>query len=167
MKLILKSNKDSVKCPTASERGEAVSNHLITGNGIEASAYFNMRVTILYVEDNVINQTLARKMLTNIGCNCEIASSGAEAFHLLERKKYDLILMDINMPVLDGLETTRHIRQNLQLSIPVIAVTTNVMDEDVQNCMNAGMNDHVGKPYSQQQLSAVILKWCKITGVNY
>ena len=164
MKSKLKAIKNS-PVPDASNSADLITNADKLPGNKDAFLSFNNQVSILYVEDNVFNQTLGRKVLKNLGCICEIANSGVEALELLSVKSYDLVLMDINMPVLDGLETTKYIREKLKLQLPVIAVTTNCMDEDVENCRMAGMNDHVAKPYSQAQLFSIIYKWCKVAGM--
>jgi CheY-like chemotaxis protein len=123
--------------------------------------HFNGTVKLLFVEDNVFNQELACFILDKIGCSVEIANDGSEAIEILRDKAYDLILMDINMPGLDGYETTRMLREHLVIETPIIAFTTNVLEEDIQRCLDCGMNDHLGKPYTEQQLSSIIYKWTK------
>ena len=123
--------------------------------------HFNGTVKLLFVEDNVFNQELACFILDKIGCVVDIANDGSRAIEILRGTSYDLILMDINMPGLDGYETTRMLREHLVIETPIIAFTTNVLEEDIQRCLDAGMNDHLGKPYSEQQLSSMIYKWTK------
>lgn len=123
--------------------------------------HFNGSVRILFVEDNVFNQELACFILDKIGCSVDIANDGSEAIEILRDKIYDLILMDINMPGLDGYETTRMLRELLGIETPIVAFTTNVLEEDIQRCLDCGMNDHLGKPYTEQQLAYVIYKWTK------
>ena len=123
--------------------------------------HFKGTVNLLFVEDNIFNQELACFILDKIGCNVDIANDGSEAIEILRDKTYDLILMDINMPGLDGYETTRMLRERLVIETPIIAFTTNVLEEDIQRCLDCGMNDHLGKPYTEQQLSSIIYKWTK------
>ena len=120
---------------------------------------FRKRINILYVEDMLIHQAMGKKALETVGCRCDIANHGIEALSLLKHRSYDLILMDVEMPLLDGLQTTMHIRESLLLELPIIAFTTNTSQQDVRDCLNAGMNDHIAKPCTTEQLSKVVNKW--------
>jgi signal transduction histidine kinase/CheY-like chemotaxis protein len=119
------------------------------------------KVHVLLVEDNLLNQKLASFILKKIGCHAEIASNGLEALEMIGKQNYDLILMDIQMPVMDGLQASMAIRKELRLDVPIVALTANTFHEDVENCFNAGMNDHLGKPYKEEQLVHMINKWGK------
>jgi CheY-like chemotaxis protein len=121
--------------------------------------HFNNSVKILFVEDNVFNQQLAAYVLNKAGCITDIANSGAEALEMIPKNNYDLVLMDLSMPGIDGYETTRILREKMMLEIPIIAFTTHVHEDDIRKCLKAGMNDHIGKPYTEQQLCWVIYKW--------
>ncbi len=110
---------------------------------------------ILVVEDNKINQMVTQKILSKNNCSCDIANDGYEALHLLEENTYDVILMDINMPVLDGYETTRKIR-NLGIATPIIALTAFDRDEIVELAFNSGMNDILIKPFEPVKLFQLI-----------
>ena len=123
------------------------------------------KMHILIVEDNLLNQKLASFILKKIGCQAEIAANGVEALEMIGKQNYDLILMDIQMPVMDGLQASMAIRKELRLDIPIIALTANTFQEDVDNCMNAGMNDHLGKPYKEEQLIQMINKWTVVKAV--
>ena len=123
--------------------------------------HFNNSVNLLFVEDNIFNQELACFILDKIGCRVDIAHDGSEAIEILRDKTYDLILMDINMPGLDGYETTRMLRELLVIVTPIVAFTTNVLEEDIQRCLDCGMNDHLGKPYTEQQVSSIMYKWTR------
>src|SRR4051812_38090174 len=114
---------------------------------------FNNEVKVLYVEDNTFNQAVAKKILHTIGCKLDVVNSGEEAIILLKHTSFDLILMDINMPGMDGLQVTAYIRQILKSDIPIIALTTNTSELDIEDCVEAGMSDHIGKPYNPYQLS--------------
>ena len=116
-------------------------------------------VNILYVEDMLIHQALGKHTLKKLGCICDIANHGLEALDMLKHRSYDIILMDLEMPVFDGFQTTKHIRNDLQLDTPIIAFTTNTSEQDVKDCLDAGMNDHVGKPCKTGDLAEVIYKW--------
>jgi len=117
------------------------------------------KLNILIVEDNLLNQKLASFILKKIDCHAEIASNGLEALEMIGKQNYDLILMDIQMPVMDGIQASMAIRKELRLNIPIVALTANTFSEDVENCMNAGMNDHLGKPYKEEQLIQMVHKW--------
>ncbi len=115
---------------------------------------------ILMVEDNIINQKIAEKMLVRLGLAVEIVSNGQEALDWFAENKgvVDLVLMDIQMPVLNGLDASRAIRA-LNIEVPIIAVTANALKGDRDICLEAGMNDYVGKPFKLDDLSAVIQRW--------
>jgi PAS domain S-box-containing protein len=121
------------------------------------------QVRILLVEDNVVNQKVATVMLTKMGILVDAVTNGAEALKALETTPYDLVLMDVQMPEMDGFETTREIRNPdsgvPNKDIPVIAVTAHAMSGDRERCLQAGMNDYITKPISSQQLFKVISKW--------
>jgi CheY-like chemotaxis protein len=135
--------------------------HHPAGNALLHPIHFNNAIEVLFVEDNIFNQELACFVLNKLGCKSDIANSGTEAIEILRSKDYDLILMDINMPGIDGYETTRILRERLLTEIPIIAFTTNILEEDIRKCLHAGMNDHLAKPYTEQQLSWMIYKWTR------
>ncbi len=118
---------------------------------------------ILLVEDNVVNQTVADKILTKAGYTFETVENGRQALERLAMRRYDLILMDIKMPVMDGLETTRRIRhpgsQVLNPNIPIIAITANASQTDRQQCLECGMNDYLTKPIDAVKLIDTIKAW--------
>ncbi len=115
---------------------------------------------ILLVEDNNVNQIVATGMLKKIGYQVSIANNGREAVHAIEHEKYDLVLMDCQMPVMDGFEATQAIRKlERNNSVPIIALTANALREDRERCEEAGMNDYLTKPYKQTELQEVINKW--------
>lgn len=116
--------------------------------------------TILVVDDNRINQQVAAEMLKTLGCASEVAANGRQALELVSRKPYDLILMDCNMPVMDGYECTREIR-NLTLgqSLPILAMTANTNDDEKQRCKNAGMDSFLEKPLRLGVLKETLSNW--------
>lgn len=115
---------------------------------------------ILLVEDNRVNQMVAKTILTKLGFGVDIANNGQEAVESVQSKKYDAILMDCHMPLMDGYEATRKIRNELGMkTIPIIAVTANVMHGDKEKCFSAGMNDYVTKPYEKHILLDKLDQW--------
>ncbi len=115
---------------------------------------------VLLAEDNPINQEVSLSLLKNVGITADLARNGVEAVNAARSRSYDLILMDMQMPELDGLAATRAIRQITgYTSTPIVAMTANAFAEDRQSCMKAGMNDHVSKPVDPQKLYATLLKW--------
>ena len=134
--------------------------------GVEELSKFNLR--ILLAEDNLMNQKVALKQLNNLGYTADIAANGQEVLQLLAKIPYDLILMDCQMPILDGLETTReiHLRQERSNAYGrrpvVVAMTANAMKEDQQSCLDAGMDDYLSKPVSKEKLAAVLERWGRV-----
>ncbi|HIJ78138.1 MAG: response regulator [Desulfobulbaceae bacterium] len=114
---------------------------------------------ILIVEDDEVNQQVSSHLLTNMGILVDITNNGQEALDILKTKSYDAIIMDIYMPVMDGLDATRAIRNTLSLDIPVIALTANAMKEDKEKYMAAGMTDYLTKPIDIDKLCACLRKW--------
>ncbi|MBF0467277.1 MAG: response regulator [Desulfamplus sp.] len=117
-------------------------------------------IQVLLAEDNRFNQILALKILENIGISADAVSNGKEAVERLKKKKYDLVLMDIQMPGMDGLEATRTIRSE-KFEIPVIAMTANVTPQDRENCFAAGMDGYISKPVDQDKLLDLIYRHIK------
>ena len=113
---------------------------------------------ILLAEDNAVNQKLALRMLERMGYRADVAGNGLEVLDALERQHYDLIFMDVQMPEMDGLETTRVIRHKLprERQPHIIAMTANAMQGDREECLAAGMNDYVSKPIKVQELQAAL-----------
>ncbi|MCP9472979.1 MAG: response regulator [Nitrospira sp.] len=144
------------------------------------AAHASRRPSLLIVEDNEINQKLAARMVQKLGCDSRIANNGQEALDALAEKTYDAILMDCQMPILDGFETTRIIRQreadaataadttaggtrkagtSRPWRIPIIAVTANAMKGDREQCLAAGMDDYLAKPIQLEALRSVLDRW--------
>ncbi len=111
-----------------------------------------MSLHILLVEDNIINQKLAEKHLSNFGYTTDIAENGRIALEKLEHTKYDLILMDMQMPEMDGYEAAHAIRKKLNLSLPIIAMTAHAMSGEKEKCLAIGMNDYISKPFKPAEL---------------
>lgn len=115
---------------------------------------------VLLVEDNEINQHVARDMLVLGGMNVTIAANGKEALEALSGEDFDIILLDLQMPEMDGYETVGHIRRESRLAeIPVIAMTAHAMSGDRERCLEAGMNDYIAKPIDRENLLGVINHW--------
>ena len=116
---------------------------------------------LLLVEDNQINQEVASELLALSSATVDIAANGQLALEALERQAYNLVLMDLQMPVMDGLEATRAIRKRGWDALPVIAMTASVLSEDRSKCLVAGMNDFVAKPIEVEELFGVLRRWLK------
>lgn len=117
---------------------------------------------ILLVEDNAINREVGVDLLSAAGMHVDTAGNGQEALEMLERQRYDLVLMDMQMPVMDGVTATGIIRQDERWrQLPVIAMTANVMPSDQDVCFSAGMNDFIGKPVDPLRLEMVLRKWLR------
>ena len=115
---------------------------------------------LLLAEDNEINQQVARELLEKAGVTVAIAENGEEALTRLWEEKFDGVLMDMQMPVMDGIAATREIRKNPRFAdLPIIAMTANVMAGDIEQCLAAGMNDHITKPLDPNQMLATLAKW--------
>ncbi|GJB84940.1 hybrid sensor histidine kinase/response regulator [Pseudomonas plecoglossicida] len=123
------------------------------------------RARILLVEDNPVNQLVAKGMLVKLGCQVQLATQGAEALELLEQDEFDLVLMDCNMPVMDGYEASRRIRQSGRWpDLPIVALTANAMPEERERCRAAGMNDYLAKPFRREELLALVEHWVPVNG---
>lgn len=109
-------------------------------------------IAILLVEDNEMNTLLASAIIQGTGANVTQADNGIDAIQLLRNHSFDLILMDLHLPVMDGFETARYIRKNLSVTIPIIAITANVVNGEERRCMEAGMNGFISKPYTEKDL---------------
>lgn len=134
------------------------------GNKVEKNALKGVR--ILLVEDNEMNRFIALQSLQFLGCAVDEAENGLIALEKLNTGKYDVILMDIQMPEMDGVTTTQNIRGQLQMDIPIIAVTANAFKEDIDLYLNVGMNDFVTKPFEEYKLYASIAKVLKVNKEN-
>ncbi len=126
------------------------------------------KLRLLLAEDNLVNQKVALKQLQTLGYTADVATNGKEVLQLLEKIPYDLILMDCQMPVLDGLEATREIHRWQDCDFAnghrpvVVAMTANAMKEDQQKCRAAGMDDYLSKPVFKDKLAAVLEHWSSV-----
>jgi two-component system sensor histidine kinase/response regulator len=122
-------------------------------------------VKVLLAEDNPVNQEVAISMLDILGCTYELAENGRQVLAMLDNSHFNLVLMDCQMPGMDGFEAATEIRRQEQeeqgVHIPIIAVTANAMEGDREQCIAAGMDDYLSKPFSQLQLAAVLRRWCE------
>jgi signal transduction histidine kinase/CheY-like chemotaxis protein/HPt (histidine-containing phosphotransfer) domain-containing protein len=119
---------------------------------------------ILVVEDNAVNQELAAHMLRHLGCHAIVTKNGADALDALEHESFDAVLMDCQMPEMDGFEATAAIRKRESLEggerrLPIIALTAGAVEGDRDKCLAAGMDDYLSKPFSAEQLEAVLRRW--------
>jgi CheY-like chemotaxis protein len=132
------------------------------GAGLQFDAQMGQRLPlrILLAEDNVINQQVALSFLERLGYRADVAANGLEALQSLRRQPYDVVLMDVQMPEVDGLEATRRIRQEFAAEAQprIIAMTANPMREDREACLVAGMEDYIGKPVQVGELVAALSK---------
>ena len=114
---------------------------------------------ILLVEDNEMNRLVASTLLENYGVSIFEVHNGAEAVRALKTGYYDLVLMDVQMPVLNGLDATRIIRQEINQFVPIIALTANAIKGEADKCLKAGMNDYISKPFEEDELINAIARW--------
>ena len=114
---------------------------------------------ILLAEDNDINRMIASIVLKSNGYHITEVLDGKEAVAELTRQSFDLVLMDLQMPFMDGLEATRIIRKHLNNKVPIIALTANEVKQEKNRCVQAGMNDFLMKPFDEKDLVSIINKW--------
>ncbi|HIJ75253.1 MAG TPA: response regulator [Deltaproteobacteria bacterium] len=118
---------------------------------------------VLLAEDNPVNQYVGRTMMEAFGCRVDVASNGSEVLDRMESTRYDIVFMDCEMPVMDGLEATRLIRQREKQQrkpmAAIVALTAHGADEDRSRCLEAGMDDYLGKPFRMLDLSRLMEKW--------
>lgn len=146
-------NQISVTSDTAA----TVANLPLTNEGMSENSH-----TVLLAEDNFANQKLAMLLLTKLGYQVRLAINGQEAVEITGRGEIDLILMDCQMPKMDGFEATAAIRQEEQIArrhIPIIAMTANAMQGDREKCLSSGMDDYISKPINSKQLKKLLERW--------
>ena len=143
------------------------SQHIISQNDCQADTTLLCQLegaNVLLVEDNEINQELAVEILSKYGIKVTTANHGQEAIDMLKPGRFDCILMDCQMPIMDGYTATRHIRTLSEYDdTPIIAMTANVMLNDIKQAEDAGMDDHIAKPIHLETMFATLLKWIKVT----
>jgi signal transduction histidine kinase/DNA-binding response OmpR family regulator len=142
--------------------GEATPHRPLPAEILPASAAGSL-LRVLVVEDNQVNQLLVTTVLAKAGMRAEVAANGVEAVQAVHARNFDVILMDMQMPEMDGLEATRRIRQlgAMGRAVPIIAMTANAMQEDRRRCLEAGMNDFVAKPIDSAELLRKIAAHCR------
>jgi len=143
------------------EKSLGVKQGTTSSESIEQEAPSSIHGSILLVEDIGANRKLVQIMLKKLGYICDIAVNGKEAVEVARQKKYDLIFMDCQMPVMDGYTATGLIKANdgLNNSTPIVAMTANALEGDREKCLEAGMEDFITKPINQQKLSEALKKW--------
>ncbi|HEX8577159.1 MAG TPA: PAS domain S-box protein, partial [Flavobacterium sp.] len=154
------------KIQIESEKGEGTTFHVIISlpkgsqqelKSVPPVSDINIEgITVLLVEDNELNRMVARTSLENFHCNVTEAENGIKALEILKVHKFDIILMDIQMPELDGLEVTNSIRKELKLLTPIIALTANAFKSEIEECRAAGMDDYITKPFDEITLLELI-----------
>lgn len=152
------------------DKNAVLSNELITRHRVLEAHRRNVR--ILLVEDNITNQEVAMVTLKKLGYRADLAANGVEAIKLLSEHDYSLVLMDCQMPEMDGFETTESIRSGnskaLNPAIPIIAMTANAMQGDRERCLAAGMNDYIAKPVRPAEMLEKISLWLsRVTASKY
>ncbi|MGZ5628437.1 MAG: response regulator [Methylobacter sp.] len=139
---------------------ETVNNALNTGTAHDFADIIGAR--ILLVEDNEMNQQIAQELLEDAGFWVDVAVHGQDALEKVRQKHYDIVLMDMQMPVMDGVTATMEIRKLPGFAdLPIVAMTANAMQQDRERCLSAGMNDHIAKPIEPEDLLVALRKWIK------
>jgi PAS domain S-box-containing protein len=151
--------------PAHAPSGQAASGPIITRHTLAEAA--KHRVRILIVEDSVTNQQVALAILKRLGYRADVAANGLEAIQALKTVPYDLVLMDCQMPTMDGYEASRLIRMKcsgvLNSEVPIIAMTANAMKGDREKCIQEGMSDYIAKPIKPNSLAEILEKWLPAT----
>ena len=129
---------------------------------------YSFNANVLVVEDNEVNQMVATGMLKNIGCKTTVAENGQAGLDAIQKNNFDIVLMDINMPVLNGCDATKKHREIEPENryLPIVALTANILAEDVQTYYDAGMDDYISKPFSAEMLRNILNKWVPQTKVE-
>jgi signal transduction histidine kinase/ActR/RegA family two-component response regulator len=141
----------------AAEEEIVVPNAESEGNELEQAS----RIKVLMAEDNIVNQKVALRMLKKLGYKADVVANGLEAVKAIQNIPYDLILMDCQMPEMDGFEATRQIRDNQGdgVRVPIIALTANAMEGDKERCLASGMDDYLTKPINLKKLKETLARW--------
>jgi two-component system, sensor histidine kinase len=123
-------------------------------------------IHILVVEDNILNQKIVNFILKKEGAEIVSAMNGNEAIEQLRVRDFDVVLMDLQMPGLDGFGASRYIRKELRSDVPIIALTADVFVSETSNCLDAGMNACISKPFETNELSALVLRLIEERKIN-
>ncbi|HEV3331599.1 MAG TPA: PAS domain S-box protein [Bryobacteraceae bacterium] len=134
--------------------------------GPRATTRKGRQARILVAEDNATNRQVALAQLKKLGYQADAVTNGAKAAEAVRQEHYDLVLMDCEMPVMDGFEASRRIRQSNQPNIPIVALTADAMPEDRDRCLREGMNDYLAKPVDLARLEEVLAKWLPVSGAG-
>ncbi len=159
---------DSLECGDSVIHGLKGDGQVPDGDSTETTCML-FDAQVLLAEDNPVNREVALNMLENLGCRTEVVDSGREAVEAVFRKRFDLILMDCQMPEMDGYEATRAIRRKEETEVgagtrlPIVALTAHAMEGDRENCLAVGMDDYLTKPFTQGQLAAMLGRWLEGT----
>jgi two-component system, sensor histidine kinase and response regulator len=157
---------EAIKVVLGSQTGAEASPPLVTVHSLRES---RGRLRILLAEDNRVNQVLAVRLLEKRGHEVTVAGNGEEALEALDRQAFDLVLMDVQMPEMDGLQATAAIRKgemNTGKHIPIIAMTAHAMAGDKERCLGAGMDDYLTKPIRPEQLVDVLNRYSLVTSTE-
>ena len=120
----------------------------------------------MVVEDNILNQKIVNFLLRKENASIFTAMNGNEAIDLVRNRDFDIILMDLQMPGMDGFSTARYIRKEIKSDVPIIALTADIFVKETSNCLDAGMNACISKPFETNELSALILRLIKERNIN-
>jgi signal transduction histidine kinase/DNA-binding response OmpR family regulator/CHASE1-domain containing sensor protein len=135
---------------------QTLATHLARGRAL---APLRRGIRVLLAEDNAVNQRVAARMLQKMGCHVDMAGNGLEALEMVAQLPYDLVLMDVQMPEMDGISATQQLRGQGFTALPIIALTANNRESDRQECRAAGMNDFLAKPIRYEELHACLSRW--------
>jgi signal transduction histidine kinase/DNA-binding response OmpR family regulator len=152
---------DSIAVVTGRQAAAAVSSPL-PSHRVSDEQLPHIGARVLITDDNVVNQKIAAKMLEKLGCRVDIAANGQEAINAVVNRSYDVLLMDCEMPEMDGFTATRELRARETEGgrrLPIVAMTANTSAEDRERCLDAGMDDHISKPVQFDELLTAIVKW--------
>jgi signal transduction histidine kinase/ActR/RegA family two-component response regulator len=155
--------RQPVQAPEASGKPAPV-----LGETVPEDQIANSKRHVLLVEDHPVNQKLAKTLLERLGYSVDLAENGQVAVDAVEKTNYAVVLMDMQMPVMDGIEATKCIRASdgPHCQVPIIAVTANAMESDLDACLAAGMNDFMSKPFSKATLETLLIKWAGKSGAG-
>jgi CheY-like chemotaxis protein len=149
-----------------------IKSKIVSADEVKKSAVFHepeiiadfSQTKVLVCEDNEINQQVLKYILDNLRIQSDLVEDGAQALEACRSKNYDIIFMDMQMPVMDGLTATACIREQLIHQPYIVAITANTFLDDQDRCAQAGMNDFLAKPFELEDLKAVLLKWHRVSG---